>query len=152
MKKKEKPSDVKVMFVDDDHFIVNMYKIKFDHVGFESKMASNGKEALEIARSGYVPDVLFVDVIMPVMGGIEFLETLRAEKLFEKVPIVMLTNQSQAQDIDTARKLGVHSYIVKATTIPSEIVDEIEEMFGLKSSTPAAAPDEIVTNSTPEPK
>ena len=152
MIKKEKPSDVKVMLVDDDHFIVNMYKIKFEHVGFECKMAANGKEALEIARSGYVPDVLFVDVIMPVMGGIELLETLRAEKLFENVPIVMLTNQSQAQDIDSARKLGVHSYIVKATTIPSEIVDEIEEMFGLKSSTPTASPDDIVTNSTPEPK
>ena len=70
---------------------------------------------------------------MPVMGGIEFLEKIRAQHLFEHVPIVMLTNQSQAQDIDNARKLGVHSYIVKATTIPSEIVDEIKIMFGLKT-------------------
>lgn len=138
--KKEKPSDIKVMLVDDDHFILNMYKVKFEHVGFDFKMASNGKEALDLARSGYVPDVLFVDVIMPVMGGIEFLETLRAEKLFEHVPIVMLTNQSQAQDIDTARKLGVHSYIVKATTIPSEIVDEVKNMFGLPV-TPITTPE-----------
>lgn len=132
--KKEKPSDIKVMLVDDDHFILNMYKLKFEHVGFEYKIASNGKDALDIARAGYVPDVLFVDVIMPVMGGIEFLQTLRAEKLLEHVPIVMLTNQSQAQDIDAARKLGIHSYIVKATTIPSEIVDEVKTMFGLPTT------------------
>ncbi len=132
--KKEKASDIKVMLVDDDYFILNMYKVKFEHVGFQYKLANNGKEALEIARSGYVPDVLFVDMIMQVMGGIDFLETLRAEKLYEHVPIVMLTNQSQAQDIDTARKLGVHSYIVKATTIPSEIVEEIKNMFGLPTT------------------
>lgn len=129
--KKEKPGDIKVMIVDDDHFILNMYKIKFEKCGFDLKLASNGQEALDIARSGYVPDVLFIDVIMPVMGGIEFLETIRSEKLFEHVPIVVLTNQSQAHDIDVARKLGIHSYVVKATTIPSEIVDEVNKMFNL---------------------
>lgn len=128
---KEKPADVKVMIVDDDHFILNMYKIKFEKCGFDLKLATNGKEALDIARSGYVPDVLFIDVIMPVMGGIEFLETIRAENLFTHVPIVVLTNQSQAHDIDVARKLGIHSYVVKATTIPSEIVDEVNKMFNL---------------------
>lgn len=129
--KKEKPGDIKVMIVDDDHFILNMYKIKFEKCGFDLKLASNGQEALDIARSGYIPDVLFIDVIMPVMGGIEFLETIRKENLFEHVPIVVLTNQSQAHDIDVARKLGIHSYVVKATTIPSEIVDEVNKMFNL---------------------
>lgn len=148
--KKNNPKDVKVMFLDDDHFILNMYKIKFDHVGFESKMFAGGKEALEAVRAGYVPDVLFVDVIMPVMNGLEFLQTLRDEKLLEHVPIVMLTNQSQAQDIDNARKMGIHSYIVKATTIPSEIVDEIKNMFGL----PVVATDEateIITSAVSAP-
>ncbi|MES2623269.1 MAG: response regulator [Patescibacteria group bacterium] len=129
--KKEKPQDVKVMIVDDDHFILNMYRIKFEHCGFDLKLASNGQEALDIARGGYVPDVLFIDVIMPVMGGIEFLETIRKEKLFEHVPVVVLTNQSQAHDIDVARKLGIHSYIVKATTVPSDIVEEVNKMFNL---------------------
>lgn len=134
--KKENPNEIKVMLVDDDSFILNMYKVKFEHVGFDFKLASNGQEALDIAHSGYVPDVLLIDVIMPVMGGIEFLEKIRAENIYEHVPIVMLTNQSQAQDIDVARKLGVHSYIVKATTIPSEIVDEIKHMFGIPVTPP----------------
>lgn len=129
---KEKPSDVQVMIVDDDFFILNMYKIKFEHAGFKITTAANGQEALDIARSGYVPDVLLIDIIMPVMGGVEFLQLIRAEKLFEQVPVIVLSNQSQSSDISEAMKLGVKSYIVKATTVPSEIVEEIKNMFGIK--------------------
>ena len=124
--------DIKVMIVDDDTFILNMYKIKFTKEGFTPTLATNGQEALDIVRTGFKPDVLFVDLIMPIMGGIEFLENIRKEKLIEDVPIIVLTNQSQVTDIDAAKKLGVKSYIVKATTIPSEIVDEVRKMFNLK--------------------
>ncbi len=123
--------DIKVMIVDDDAFILNMYNIKFTKEGFNLKLGTNGQEALDIARSGYVPDILLIDIIMPIMGGIEFLENIRKEKLFENVPIIVLTNQSQVTDIDAAKKLGVKSYIVKATTIPSEIVDEVKKIFNL---------------------
>ena len=66
------------------------------------------------------------------MSGIEFLQNIRKEKLFENVPIIVLTNQSQVTDIDAAKNLGVKSYIVKATTIPSEIVDEVKKLFDIK--------------------
>ena len=128
------PKDIKVMIVDDDSLILGMYKIKFTKEGFNPTLATNGQEALDIARSGFVPDVLFIDLIMPVMGGIEFLQTIRKEKIYENVPIMVLTNQSQVTDIDAAKKLGVKSYIVKATTIPSEIVDEVRKMFDLKQN------------------
>lgn len=124
--------DIKVMIIDDDTFILNMYKIKFTKEGFNPTLATNGQEALDIIRGGFSPDVVFVDLIMPIMGGIEFLENIRKEKLCENVPIMVLTNQSQVSDIDTAKNLGVKSYIVKATTIPSEIVDEVKKLFNLK--------------------
>lgn len=131
MNPKSKPEDIQVMIVDDDHFILNMYKVKFERSGFQVKTASNGQEALDVARSGYVPDVLLIDILMPVMGGLEFLTHIREEKLFENVPIVVLSNQSQSTDISEAMKMGVKTYIVKATTIPSEIVEEVKNMFGL---------------------
>ena len=109
----KEPKDIKVMIVDDDSFILNMYKIKFTKEGFIPTLATNGKEALDIVRGGFVPDVLFVDLIMPIMGGMEFLQTIRAEKLLENTPIIGLTNQSQVSDIDAAKNLGVRSYIVK---------------------------------------
>ncbi len=131
---KDKAEQVQVMIVDDDHFILNMYKTKFELTGFNVKIASNGQEALDIARTGYVPDVLLIDIIMPVMGGLDFLKHIREEGLFEHVPIVVLSNQSQSADISDAMKLGVKTYIVKATTVPSEIVDEIKNMFGIQQS------------------
>lgn len=133
------PKDIKLMIVDDDAFILNMYKIKFTKEGFNPTLATNGQEALDIVRSGFVPDVLFVDIIMPIMGGIEFLENIRKEKLIENVPIIVLSNQSQVTDIDAAKKLGVKSYIVKATTIPSEIVDEVRKLFDIKKTTTSVA-------------
>lgn len=134
---KTKPDDINVMIVDDDHFILNMYKIKFEHVGFKVKTAANGQEALDVARSGYTPDVLLIDILMPVMGGVEFLQHIREEKLFEHVPIIVLSNQSQSTDISEAMKWGVKTYIVKATTVPSEIVEEIKNMFSLPPSSTA---------------
>lgn len=131
---KEKPEEVEVMIVDDDHFILNMYKTKFEITGFKVKTASNGQEALDIARGGYVPDVLLIDIIMPVMGGLDFLKHIREEGLYEHVPIIVLSNQSQSTDISDAMKLGVKTYIVKATTVPSEIVDEVKNMFGIQTS------------------
>jgi CheY-like chemotaxis protein len=124
--------DIKVMIIDDDTFILNMYKIKFTKEGFDPTLAVNGQEALDVIRGGFIPDVVFVDLIMPIMGGIEFLENIRKENLIQNVPIMVLTNQSQVSDIDTAKNLGVKSYIVKATTIPSEIVDEVKKLFNLK--------------------
>ncbi len=123
--------DIKVMIIDDDSFILNMYKIKFTKEGFTPTLATNGKEGLDIIKNGFTPDILFVDLIMPIMGGIEFLENIRKEKLLENIPIIVLTNQSQVSDIDAAKNLGVKSYIVKATTIPSEIVDEVRKIFNL---------------------
>ncbi len=131
---KEKPEDVEVMIVDDDHFILNMYKTKFELSGFKVKTASNGQKALDMARGGYTPDVLLIDIIMPVMNGLDFLKHIREENIFEHVPIIVLSNQSQSTDISDAMKLGVKTYIVKATTVPSEIVDEIKNMFGIQKS------------------
>lgn len=135
IKLKSKSSEVQVMIVDDDHFILNMYKLKFEHEGFNVKTATNGQEALDLAHSGYVPDILLVDIIMPVMNGLEFLQHLRDENLFTEVPIIVLSNQSQSSDINEAMKYGVKSYIVKATTIPSEIVDEVKRLFNLAIQT-----------------
>lgn len=131
MTEQKTAKDIKVMIIDDDAFILNMYKVKFTKEGFVPTLASNGKEALDIIKEGFTPDVLFVDLIMPVMGGIEFLQTVRQEGLCKNIPIIVLTNQSQVSDIDQAKNLGVKSYIVKATTIPSEIVDEVRKIFNL---------------------
>lgn len=118
----------KIFIIDDDKFLLNMYSIKFEKNGFDVKVASNGVDAIEILKGDYKPDILLMDLIMPVMDGFSMYETIKKENLAPNALAVMLTNQGLVSDINRAKELGVHGYIVKATTIPSEVVDEVIEI------------------------
>ena len=122
----------KVMIVDDDQFLLDMYYLKFSKGGFDVSSAAKGEEALEKLRGGLDPDILILDVVMPSLDGIGLLEKIRQAKLASKAVVVMLTNQGQKSDIDRAKKLGVDGYIVKATTLPSEVVEEVVDIYNKK--------------------
>lgn len=119
----------KILIIDDDKFLLNMYSMKFEKNGFEVKVASGGVDAIEILRNGYKPEILLMDLIMPVMDGFSMYETIKKDNLAPDALAVMLTNQGLASDINRAKELGVHGYIVKATTIPSEVVEEVIEIY-----------------------
>ena len=119
----------KIFIVDDDTFLLSMYSMKFEKNGFETKVASSGDDALVILRDGYSPDVIIMDLVMPIMDGFSIFEAIKKEKLAPNSLSVMLTNQGIASDIERAKELGLHGFIVKATTIPSEVVAEIQELL-----------------------
>lgn len=119
----------KVLIVDDDQFLLGMYSMKFQSSGFEVETATSGEEALNKLRDGFLPDVLVLDVVMPVMDGLDLLESVRKEKLSGNAAVVILSNLGQQADIDRAKKLGVDGYIVKASAIPSEVVSEVKRVL-----------------------
>ncbi|MBU6431198.1 MAG: response regulator [Patescibacteria group bacterium] len=119
----------KVLIVDDDQFLINMYSLKFSNEGFEVSSATKGEESLDKLRGGLEPDIILLDVVMPSLGGIGILEKIRREKLAEKSFVIMLTNQGDRSDIDQANKLGVDGYIVKATSTPSGVVEEVMNIY-----------------------
>ncbi len=119
----------KILILDDDRFLLNMYSMKFEKNGFEVRVAGGGPEALEILKEGFHPDIMLMDLIMPVMDGFTFYETAKKEKMIDNIIAIMLTNQGQVSDINRAKELGVHGYIVKATTIPSEVVEEVIQIY-----------------------
>ncbi len=119
----------KVLIVDDDQFLVNMYSLKFSKDGFEVHTANKGEESLEKLRNGLKPDIILLDVVMPSLDGISLLEKMSQEKLADKSFVIMLTNQGQKSDIDQAKKIGIDGYIVKATTIPSKVVEEVMNIY-----------------------
>src|SRR3989344_2365113 len=125
-------SNKKVLIVDDDRFLLNMYSIKFKKSGFEVDTASGGEEVLHKLREGATPDVLLLDVVMPSMDGLELLENIRKEKLVPNATVIILSNQNQPTDIERAKNLGIASYIVKASSIPSEVVAEVVKVIGAK--------------------
>ena len=124
----------KVLLVDDDQFLLDMYVMKFTKSGYEVKSADSTAVALKIVREGYVPDVILSDIVMPDMDGLDFVDTLRKENLVPKAVIIMLTNQGSYDDIARAKKLNVDGYIVKATTIPSEVLTQVDKIFNSKKA------------------
>ncbi|MEK7646097.1 MAG: response regulator [Patescibacteria group bacterium] len=124
----------KVMFVDDDKFLLDMYTLKFNKAGYDVKTADSTEAALRLLSSGYMPDILLADIVMPDMDGLQFIERVRKERLAPNATIIMLTNQGSSEDIARAKKLEVNGYIVKATTIPSEVLKEVEKICAHKQT------------------
>jgi CheY-like chemotaxis protein len=118
-----------VLLVDDDQFLLNMYSLKFRNTGFEIETAASALVALQKLRDGMQPDVLLCDLVMPAMDGIEFIKRVKEEKLSPAAAIVVLTNQGQSTEVEKAKELGVDGYIVKASSIPSEVVGEVKKIL-----------------------
>ncbi len=124
--------NIKVFIVDDDKFLLGMYSLKFSNAGYDVETTVGSLAALEKLRAGAKPDVVLLDIVMPYMDGLDLLKTIREEKLVPDAAIVMLTNQSQSSDIDRAKELKVDGYIVKASTIPSEVLQEVDKIYSAK--------------------
>lgn len=123
----------KVLIVDDDKFLLDMYATKFKNLGHDATVAVGSNDALSKLRGGADPEILILDIIMPAMDGLELLEVIRKENLVPNATIVMLTNETDPVKIEKAKSLGVAGYIVKATTIPSEVVNEVISIVNKKS-------------------
>ncbi|MCX6703120.1 MAG: response regulator [Candidatus Zambryskibacteria bacterium] len=119
----EDSSQIKILLVDDDRFLLDMYSVKFQKSGLHVDVAPGSSIALQKLREGYKADIILLDIIMPTMDGIALLEIMRAEKLAAEATVVMLTNQ--ADDEEKAEKFGIDGFIVKAMTIPSEVVAKV---------------------------
>jgi len=119
----------KVLLVDDDDFMIDMYCRKFTQSGDEVRSASNVNEGLELLRSGFKPDAVVFDLAMPGKTGIDFLTAVREEKLAAGTVMVALTNQWEAQHKEKVESLGADGYIIKAEVVPSEIMKKVHELI-----------------------
>ena len=115
----------KILIIDDDNFLLDMYALKFNQNNFEVYVASNGVQAIEKIKGGLNPDVILVDIIMPEMDGFEMLEKINTDKLSPDSVKIILSNKSQQSDIDRGHSLGVAGYIVKANSIPAEVIEQV---------------------------
>lgn len=113
-----------ILLVDDDKFLLDMYSLKFKNGGCTVEAISDSALALDKLRKGFAPDIILLDVVMPGMSGFELLETVKKENLAKGATIVMLSNQGLQEDIDKGMQLGASGYIIKASSIPSEVLQK----------------------------
>ena len=115
----------KILIVDDDNFLLDMYALKFSQNNFEVYTAGGGIQAIEKMKGGLSPDVMLMDIIMPEMNGFEMLEKINTENLCLKCIKIVLSNKSEQKDVDEGNRLGVAGYIVKANSTPVEVIDQV---------------------------
>src|SRR5947209_3617563 len=115
----------KVLTVDDDECLLNMYSVKFSKSGIDVHTANTAENALRLLHEGLAPDALILDIVMPTMDGFQLLEKIKEEKLSRNTVVLRLTNHGQSSDAERAKSLGAKGYIVKASTIPSEVLTEV---------------------------
>jgi CheY-like chemotaxis protein len=119
----------KVLIVEDDDAIATMYTMKLELSKFDVKRAANGHEGRELIDS-FHPDIVLLDLMMPVMSGVETLEHLRDnDQLNKDFKLLILSNMG---DMDTAEKIkdfGVHDFIIKADSSPTQVVDKVQQLL-----------------------
>jgi len=126
----ENTKPLKILIIDDDTYLSDMYSFKFQELGYQTRVIQNADEALARLKSGDDDfDVLLLDLVMPGTDGFEFLATAREVGLLANTVVIALTNQSREQDIEKAESLGAKGYIVKASAIPTEVVRAVTEIY-----------------------
>ncbi len=113
-----------VMMVEDDEFLGDLLARKLVKEGAELVHALNGADAFSRLEQK-IPDVMTLDMILPGMSGYEILEKLKADPKYAQIPVLMLTNLSQKEDIEKTQKLGVKEFLVKSLYTLDEIIEKI---------------------------
>ena len=115
----------KILIVDDDGFLLDMYALKFSQNNFEVYTAAGALLALEKLKEGLAPDVILMDIIMPEMNGFEMLEQINKDNLSPNSLKIFLSNKSEQKDIEEGHRLGAVGYIVKANSTPTEVINQV---------------------------
>jgi len=116
----------KILLVEDDPFLADIYKTKLNSEGFEVEVAEDGEKGLKKLEEKNF-DLLVLDLVLPEISGYEILEKIRGK--FKDLKILVLSNLSQKEEIQRAFDLGVDKYLVKAYFTPSEVVKEIKNLI-----------------------
>lgn len=120
----------KILLVEDDTGLANVYASRLQMEGFDVKLVTNGEEALTAALE-YKPDLVLLDAMMPKISGFDVLDILRNTPETTNVRIIMLTALSQAKDKERAESLGADDYLVKSQVVISDVVERIRHHLGM---------------------
>src|SRR5690554_1702406 len=114
----------KILIVEDDEFLRSLTAKRLEKEGYSLTIAANGQEAVASAQSEK-PDLILLDLLLPVMNGFEALEKIRGLAGFDAVPVVVFSNLGQKEDIEKAKSLGASDFLIKANFTLDDVVEKV---------------------------
>ena len=118
----------KILLVEDDSFIIEIYTTRLEEAGFEIESALDGESAIRRLKEKEF-DLVLLDIVLPNLTGFEFLERIRNKEKLKNVKVLVLSNLGQKTDVNKAEKLGAIKYLIKAHYTPSEIAEEVKKIL-----------------------
>ena len=120
-----------ILIVEDDTFLSSTYRLKFTKVGFTVYIAMDGQEAINILQN-VRPDVILLDLVMPVKDGFTVLSEVKANDQYKTIPVIVTSNLSQKEDIDKAKELGAADFIIKSDVSLDDLVKKVQNLLAGK--------------------
>ena len=127
-----KTMNYKILFIEDDPFLSDIYMTKFEEVGYDIDISNDGEEGLKKIRENK-PDIVLLDIVLPKRSGLEILEEIKNDSTLKHIPVLILSNLGMDQNFDKAKSLGAAGYLVKSQYTPSEVVAEVEKILKAKN-------------------
>ena len=122
----------RILIVEDDRDLNQAYSIILNHEGHEVVEAYDGKEALKKLKS-FEPELILLDLLMPIMGGLEFLQHYDLLKTHADVKVLIFTNMENSPEVTEAYKLGAHRCIIKSWTAPHNLARVVDDTLHAKA-------------------
>lgn len=119
----------KILVAEDDKFIASAYRVKLSKEGYDIKIASDGQEVFDILAT-FTPDLILLDLVMPVKDGFTVLEELKTNDSWKNIPVIVASNLSQKEDVDKGMALGANDYIIKSQMPINMVLDKIKKLLG----------------------
>lgn len=120
--------NIHILLVEDDVFLSSIYQKKFEMEGFKVTPVDNGEKVLAEAKKKK-PDIVLLDILLPKRDGFSVLAQLKGDPEVKDVPVILLTNLGQKDDVDKGLQAGAADYLIKAHFKPSEIVEKVRKIL-----------------------
>ncbi len=121
---------IKVVIVEDEKMLADMYATKLAMEGFEAQKANDGATGFELVKQTK-PSIVLLDIIMPKIDGFGVLKMIKDDPTLKDIPVVLLTNLGQDEDIKKGKQLGAADYFIKSNHTPAEVVQKVRQILGL---------------------
>jgi len=121
-------SKIKILIVEDEDSLLNLYEVKLIKEGFEVITCTNGEDGIAQAIE-HKPDLILLDILMPKVDGYGMLKEIKNLPDTKKIPVIIFSNLSQKEEIEKGFKLGAEDYIVKTSVTPEELASKVKEFL-----------------------
>ncbi len=118
----------KILIIEDEEILLELIQKKLVQEGYQVEVARNGQEGLEKMRDKK-PDLILLDIVMPIMGGFEVMEEINKDKELKGIPIIIISNSGQPIELSRAKELGVKDWLIKTDFDPVEVVNKVKKQL-----------------------